>query len=78
MTACIDLSWRWLRADLGFELSKAVAQKMVLSPRTGGQSQFSQCWSLEIESVESSTRWTMRKRNLRQTLSVGELARWPT
>ena len=39
MTACIDLSLAMVEADLGFEVSKAVAQKMVVyHRRTGGQS----------------------------------------
>src|SRR5882757_7651813 len=75
MTACIDLSLALVEADLGFEVSKAVAQKMVVyHRRTGGQSQFSAMLELESKSDRIQLALDYAKRNLRKTLSVGELA----
>jgi transcriptional regulator GlxA family with amidase domain len=75
MTACIDLSLAMVEADLGFEMSKAVAQKMVVyHRRTGGQSQFSAMLQLESKSDRIQHALEYARRNLRKTLSVGELA----
>jgi transcriptional regulator GlxA family with amidase domain len=75
MTACIDLALALVEADLGFELSKAVAQKMVVyHRRTGGQSQFSAMLELESKSDRIRQALDYAKRNLRKSLSVGELA----
>ena len=75
MTACIDLSLAMVEADLGFEVSKSVAQKMVVyHRRTGGQSQFSAMLQLESKSDRIQLALDYAKRNLRKTLSVAELA----
>jgi transcriptional regulator GlxA family with amidase domain len=75
MTACIDLSLALVEADLGFQVSKAVAQKMVVyHRRTGGQSQFSAMLELESKSDRIQQALDYAKRNLRKTLSVAELA----
>jgi transcriptional regulator GlxA family with amidase domain len=75
MTACIDLALALVEADVGFEVSKAVAQKMVVyHRRTGGQSQFSAMLELESKSDRIRQALEYAKRNLRKTLSVGELA----
>ena len=75
MTACVDLSLALIEADLGFELSKSVAQKLVVyHRRTGGQSQFSAMLELESKSDRIRHALDYAKRNLRKTLSVGELA----
>ena len=75
MTACIDMSLALVEADLGFELSKAVAQKMVVyHRRTGGQSQFSAMLELESKSDRIQQALDYAKRNLRKSLSVGALA----
>jgi transcriptional regulator GlxA family with amidase domain len=75
MTACIDLSLALVEADLGFELSKSVAQKLVVyHRRTGGQSQFSAMLELESKSDRIRHALDYAKRNLRKSLSVGELA----
>jgi transcriptional regulator GlxA family with amidase domain len=75
MTACIDLSLAMVEADLGFEVSKSVAQKMVVyHRRTGGQSQFSAMLELESKSDRIQLALDYAKRNLRKTLSVSELA----
>jgi transcriptional regulator GlxA family with amidase domain len=75
MSAGIDLSLALVEADLGFEVSKRVAQKMVVyHRRTGGQSQFSAMLELESKSDRIQLALDYAKRNLRKTLSVGELA----
>jgi transcriptional regulator GlxA family with amidase domain len=75
MTACIDLSLAMVEADLGFAVSRSVAQKMVVyHRRTGGQSQFSAMLELESKSDRIQLALDYAKRNLRKTLSVGELA----
>ena len=75
MTACIDLSLALVEADLGFELSKSVAQKLVVyHRRTGGQSHFSAMLELESKSDRIRHALDYAKRNLRKILSVGELA----
>jgi transcriptional regulator GlxA family with amidase domain len=75
MTACIDLALALVEADLGFELSKSVAQKLVVyHRRTGGQSQFSAMLELESKSDRIRQALDYAKRNLRKTLSVAELA----
>jgi transcriptional regulator GlxA family with amidase domain len=75
MTACIDLSLALVEADLGFEVSKTIAQKMVVyHRRTGGQSQFSAMLELESKSDRIRQALDYAKRNLRKNLSVGELA----
>jgi transcriptional regulator GlxA family with amidase domain len=75
MSACIDLALALVEADLGFEVSRAAAQKMVIyHRRTGGQSQFSAMLELESKSDRIQHALDYAKRNLRKTLSVGELA----
>jgi transcriptional regulator GlxA family with amidase domain len=75
MTACIDLALALVEADMGFELSKAIAQKMVVyHRRTGGQSQFSAMLELESKSDRIRQALDYARRNLRKTLSVAELA----
>jgi len=75
MTACIDLSLALVEADLGFELSKSAAQNLVVyHRRTGGQSQFSAMLELESKSDRIRHALDYAKRNLRKSLSVGELA----
>jgi transcriptional regulator GlxA family with amidase domain len=76
MTAGIDLAVALLEADLGVELARSVAKKLVMyHRRVGGQSQFSTLLELEPKSDRIQTVLTYAKRNLRQTLSVEELAK---
>ena len=76
MTACIDLSLALVEADLGFEVSKSVAQKMVVyHRRTGGQSQFSAMLELESKSDRIQLALDYAKRNLRKTLVGGRAGR---
>jgi transcriptional regulator GlxA family with amidase domain len=75
MTACIDLALALVEQDLGGEVARAVAKKMVVyHRRSGGQSQFSALLELEPKSDRIQTALTYAKRNLRKPLSVDELA----
>jgi transcriptional regulator GlxA family with amidase domain len=76
MTAGIDLAVALVEADLGLELARSVAKKLVMyHRRVGGQSQFSTLLELEPKSDRIQTVLTYAKRNLRKTLSVEELAK---
>ena len=76
MTAGIDLAVALVEADLGVELARSVAKKLVMyHRRVGGQSQFSTLLELEPKSDRIQTVLTYAKRNLRNTLSVEELAK---
>jgi transcriptional regulator GlxA family with amidase domain len=75
MTACIDLCLALVEGDLGVELSRAVAKKLVVyHRRTGGQSQFSAMLDLEPRSDRIQTALTWAKDHLRERLSVETLA----
>jgi transcriptional regulator GlxA family with amidase domain len=75
MTAGIDLAVALVEADLGVDLARSVAKKLVMyHRRVGGQSQFSTLLELEPKSDRIQTVLTYTKRNLRKTLSVEELA----
>jgi transcriptional regulator GlxA family with amidase domain len=75
MTACIDLCLALVEADLGVEVSRAVAKKLVVyHRRTGGQSQFSAMLDLEPRSDRIQTALTYAKNHLHERLSVEELA----
>ncbi len=75
MTACIDLALALVEADLGVEIAKAVARKMVMyHRRTGGQSQFSSLSEMDGASDRIRTALVFAKENLRQPLSVEQLA----
>jgi transcriptional regulator GlxA family with amidase domain len=75
MTACIDLALALLDADHGGELARSVARKMVIHyRRTGGQSQFSTLSELEPNSDRIRAALDFAKENLREPLSVEQLA----
>jgi transcriptional regulator GlxA family with amidase domain len=75
MTACIDLCLALVENDLGVELSRAVARKLVVyHRRAGGQSQFSAMLDLEPRSDRIQTALTWAKGHLRERLSVEALA----
>jgi len=75
MSACIDLSLALVEADLGFEVSRAVARQMVVyHRRSGGQSQFSALLELDPKSDRIRDALVYAKRNLQRKLSVEELA----
>jgi len=75
MTAGIDLALAMVEEDLGAELAKSVAKKLVVyHRRAGGQSQFSALLELEPKSDRIQTALAYAKRNLHKSLSVEQLA----
>ncbi|MFZ6646978.1 GlxA family transcriptional regulator [Undibacterium sp. TJN25] len=75
MTACIDLCLAMVEEDLGVEMSRSVAKKMVVyHRRSGGQSQYSALLELSPKSDRIQTSLVYAKENLRKGLSVEELA----
>jgi transcriptional regulator GlxA family with amidase domain len=75
MTACIDLCLALVEGDLGVEISRAVAKKLVVyHRRTGGQSQFSAMLDLEPRSDRIQTALTYAKNHLHERLTVEALA----
>ncbi|RDI99397.1 GlxA family transcriptional regulator [Dyella solisilvae] len=75
MSAGIDLALAMVEKDLGSEVARQVAQKLVIyHRRTGGQSQFSALLELEPKSDRIQNALTYAKSHLRSTLSVEELA----
>ena len=75
MTAGLDLALALIEKDLGADLSKAVARNLVVYHRRGGgQSQFSALLELSPKSDRIQTALVYARSNLRNTLSVDELA----
>jgi transcriptional regulator GlxA family with amidase domain len=75
MTAGIDLALALVEADLGADVARAVAKKMVVyHRRAGGQSQFSALLELEPKSDRIQTALTYAKQNLNTPLTVDVLA----
>lgn len=75
MAACIDLALALVEADAGIELSRAIAQYMVVyHRRSGGQSQFSALLELEPKSDRIQQALSYARSHLRKDLSVEELA----
>lgn len=75
MTASLDLALAMVEKDLGLEIARNVARKMVLfHRRAGGQSQFSALLELEPKSDRIQSALTYARRNLRTLLSVEQLA----
>ena len=75
MTAGIDLALAMVEKDLGMELARAVARKMVVyHRRAGGQSQFSTLLELEPKSDRIHSALSYARRNLKMSLSVEQLA----
>lgn len=75
MTAGIDLAMALVEDDFGAEVAKAVARKLVVYlRRPGGQSQFSALLDLEPRSDRVRRALVHAKENLRNELSVEELA----
>lgn len=76
MSAGIDLALAMVEADLGAEMARAVARKLVLTQRrAGGQSQYSALLELDAKSDRVQTALAYAKANLKAELSVEELAR---
>ncbi|MBB5700965.1 transcriptional regulator GlxA family with amidase domain [Ochrobactrum daejeonense] len=75
MTAGIDLALAMVEKDLGQEVARAVARKLVVyHRRAGGQSQFSALLELDPKSDRIQKSINYAKANLRSILSVDELA----
>ena len=75
MTATMDLALAMVEADLGPELARAVAKKMVIHHRrAGGQSQFSALFQLEPKSDRIQTALAFARKNLHTELTVEKLA----
>ncbi len=75
MTACIDLALALVEDDLGVEVSRTVAKKLVVHHRrAGGQSQFSMLSELESQSNRIQAALTYAKNHLDKDLSVENLA----
>ncbi|MDY0882349.1 GlxA family transcriptional regulator [Dongia soli] len=75
MTAGIDLALAMIEKDLGADIARAVARNLVVyHRRAGGQSQFSALLELEPKSDRIQQALDYAKKNLKQPLSVEELA----
>ena len=75
MTAGIDLTLAMVEKDLGAEVARGVAKKLVVyHRRAGGQSQFSALLELEPKSDRIQNALAYAKRHLDTPLTVGQLA----
>ena len=75
MSAGIDLALALVEEDLGIELARIVAKKLVVyHRRTGGQSQFSVLLDLDPKSDRIQSALAYAKKNLHTPLSVPQLA----
>ena len=75
MTAGVDLGLALIESDLGAEISKAIARKLVIyHRRAGGQSQFSTLLELSPKSDRIQAALTYARDNLHKPLSVPDLA----
>jgi transcriptional regulator GlxA family with amidase domain len=75
MTACIDLCLALIEADLGVEVSRAVARKLVVyHRRAGGQSQFSAMLELAPKSDRIQDALSYARSHLHEPLTVEQLA----
>lgn len=75
-SAAIDLAIALVEQDLGEEVARAVARKLVVyHRRPGGQSQFSELLDLVPKSDGIQRALTYARRNLQTELSVTELAK---
>lgn len=75
MTSCIDLCLAMVEDDLGADIARGIARKMVVyHRRTGGQSQFSALLELQPKSDRIQDALAFAKKNLKTDLSVEVLA----
>jgi transcriptional regulator GlxA family with amidase domain len=75
MTAGIDLALAMVEKDLGADVARVVARKLVVyHRRAGGQSQFSALLELEPKSDRIQSALAYAKRNLDKPLTVAQLA----
>lgn len=75
MSAGIDLALGMVEKDLGMDVSRAVAQKLVVyHRRAGGQTQHSALLEMDAKSDRIQTALDYARQNLRAALTVEELA----
>jgi len=75
MSAGIDLALAMVEKDLGSEVARSVAKKLVVyHRRAGGQSQYSALLELEPKSDRIQSALAYAKKNLQTPLSVEQLA----
>ena len=75
-SAAIDVTLALVEQDLGAEIARTVARKLVVyHRRAGGQSQFSALLDLEPKSDRIQRALTYARRNLQTPLSVPQLAK---
>jgi len=75
MTATMDLVLAWSKGDIGPELARTVAKKMVIHHRRGGgQSQLSALLQLDPKSDRIQTALAFGEENLHTKLTVEKLA----
>jgi transcriptional regulator GlxA family with amidase domain len=75
MTAGVDLALAMVEKDLGADVARLVAKKLVVyHRRAGGQSQYSALLELEPKSDRIQSALAYAKRNLHMPLSVEQLA----
>ncbi|MEN4138876.1 GlxA family transcriptional regulator [Serratia marcescens] len=75
MTAAIDLALALIESDLGPDITRSIARKLVLyHRRTGGQSQYSSLLELEPKTDRIQKVLTYARRNLDRRLNIEELA----
>jgi transcriptional regulator GlxA family with amidase domain len=76
MTAGIDLALALIEQDLGIDISRQIARKLVIyHRRSGGQSQHSALLELAPKSDRVQSALAYARRNLKNPLSVEELAK---
>ncbi len=75
MTSCIDLALALVEKDLGTDIAKSVARKLVVyHRRAGGQSQYSALLELDPKSDRIQKSLVYARENLHKELSVEQLA----
>lgn len=75
MTAGIDMALAMVEKDLGVDVARSVAQKLVIyHRRAGGQSQHSALLEIEPKSDRIQTALDFAKRNLHTPLTIEQLA----
>lgn len=75
MTSCIDMALALVEKDLGAEVAKSIARKLVVyHRRAGGQSQYSALLELNPKSDRIQSTLAYAKENLHKELSVEQLA----
>jgi transcriptional regulator GlxA family with amidase domain len=75
-TASIDLMLALVEKDVGIEVSRAIARRLILHHRrAGGQSQFSPLLEMEPKSDRIQTTLAFVRRNLNKRLVVEDLAK---